>query len=281
MKRIVIVGLIAILIALTFLLVHQVLRHEIVKYPEIFFDGFIPPIKGTPVSSTAEKVTILISSQTYPLSSASNQAIAFISVNSVCEKSLEANLVRISIAAIVDAKTASEAVSTLAEKVESIVSKLESLGIARDQIYTSHFSLGPIYDYQQRPPKLVGYRAQHVITVTVSDKTLAARIIDEASMAGADRINIAFTVSKDVFERTYKEALREAVRKAYDKALVIAKALNATLGAVLEVTEKSYLTYIPIRGAVFKAAEKVSTEIYETKATISASVTLKVELVQG
>ena len=180
MKRIVIVGLIAILIALTFLLVHQVLRHEIVKYPEIFFDGFIPPIKGTPVSSTAEKVTILISSQTYPLSSASNQAIAFISVNSVCEKSLEANLVRISIAAIVDAKTASE-----------------------------------------------------------------------------------------------------AVRKAYDKALVIAKALNATLGAVLEVTEKSYLTYIPIRGAVFKAAEKVSTEIYETKATISASVTLKVELVQG
>ncbi|RLE63023.1 MAG: hypothetical protein DRJ47_09840 [Thermoprotei archaeon] len=244
----------------------------------IVFEGFVPPVKGTPVSGGDQQVlTLLLSSTTQQV--ADTSTTGYISVSGSSQVKLTADLVKISITAIVENTNASKAVSRLAEKMNNIVSKLEALGITKDDIYTVYYSVTPLYDYKSSPPKLTGYRAEHTISLTVKDKVLAAKIVDVASEAGADKVNIAFTISKEDFEAIYMSALAEAAKNAYKKAEVISSSLNYTLGNIIEISEVSYLQYTPLRGIYFAAAqEKTGTEFYQTEATVSAQVTLKIAI---
>ncbi len=247
--------------------------------PTIIFEGFIPPVEGKIVDKGDGLITLLFTS---PINNSSNvtKVSAIVTVRGSHTVELEGRIFRITIVSMVEAIRASEAVMEVAKEMNSIVSALVSLGIPKEEVYTVSYSLTPCYDYDYKPPRLVGYRAQHTIAVEVEDKEIAAKAIDLAVEAGADRVSIAFTVPKEVFESAYEEALYIAVQKAYKKAQLIASALNATVVEILRVNEYGYVRYpyTTVYKAVSLEAEKVGTELYKTEVVVIATVQLEVRI---
>jgi len=248
---------------------------EPIQGPEIIYQGVILPVYAVPYTSD-EGTTTYIFTQNF--NTLQDTELPTISVSASWSIDVETNIVIVSYTVRVRASTASEAVSSVAEKINNIVDKLKSLGIPEDQIYTKRYSLNPVYDYDVSPPKLIGYEAEHTISVEYTDKELAAKSIDEVSSLGVTSISIAFTISKEDFMNAYKEALAAAVSQALEKAQVIANAAKVRLGRIISISEVGY-TSIPRTGIALAEAGK-GTQFYRAELGITASVTLVIEIIQ-
>jgi len=281
MRKMVLAAVLAVLAVTAVFTMLQLTERKTRPAVTVSFKGFLPPVEGVPVSeaqATPGQTTIMFASTARSTGQAGETGIVTVAGRS--SVSLEASLTVVRIAGSAQAANASEAVGLLAEKMDRIVSSLEQLGVGKDEVRTVRYSVTPVYDEKRRT--IVGYRAYHEISVSFSDKKVAARAIDAASVAGADNISVYFTVTREEFDAAYIEALEAATRDAVRKASAIAKALNASLGEVVEAVEAGYFTYPQFReGAMLAYAEGKGTELYETTATVTASVTLKIRLVQG
>ena len=267
--------LVSMLLILGIVLVNIGVKRNTIYSPEIIFEGIVLPVSAKPISSTTDNTTYIFQSYF----SGSQSYVPTITVSGKWDISLDANITIVSFTVIEEASTAQQAVSGVAEKMNKIVSKLEELGISRDEIYTKSYSLNPIYDYDQKPPKLVGYRAEHTITISFTDKSLAAKAIDDTSSLGVSRISVAFSVDKEVFLNAYKIALGKAVKEAMDKANIMASSAGVKLGKIISISESGYVS-IP-RNLAYEGSKSMMTEFYRTELTISASVTLKIEIING
>lgn len=133
------------------------------------------------------------------------------------------------------AKTAPEAMKANSRRAEAVVNAVKGLikKETGDSVKTSHFSVQPVYDYNeaQRKNVFVGYRAVNQITVRTKDITLAGALIDSASKSGADRVDsVAFSIEN--VEQHCKDILARAVEKAKREAALVARALEVPLTGV-------------------------------------------------
>ena len=189
-------------------------------------------------------------------------------------------ILRISVSAT--GKTAGEAVKNASEIVGKVIDKLKDLGISEDEIETDYYHLMTVYDYEVKPPKIVGYKVVHVLKVKVKDKELAGTIIDEVSKFKIERITVSSSLSTKSYKEAYLKALEQALSDALSKVEVIARTLNMEVGRIREVHEST--SYGIIRYA--KAPEVMiagtrATEIYPEKVSVKCTVTMIVELVKS
>lgn len=274
-KRKILVLIPILLVVLGIFLVNSGLRRNTIYSPEIVFEGIVLPVSAKPISSTTDNTTYIFQSYF----SDGQSYVPTITVSGKWDISLDANITIVSFTVIEEASTAQQAVSGVAEKMSKIVSKLEELGISREEIYTKSYSLNPVYDYNQKPPKLVGYRAEHTITISFTDKSLAAKAIDDTSSLGVSRISVAFSVDKEIFLNAYKIALGKAVEEAMDKADIMASAAGVKIGKIISIGETGYVS-IP-RNIAYESSKSMMTEFYRTALTVSTFVTLKIEIING
>ena len=177
--------------------------------------------------------------------------------------------IMISITVIGRGKTAKDAVSKCAENTSKVISTILSFGIKKENIKSS-YSLYPVYNYKEEPPKLLYYEARYIISFSVSDVEEASRIIDEVSSLKIEKINISFSVSRDEYLKAYNAALREAVKIAFNKALTIASTLNGTIESIVKVSEGGgYYTY-----SQPKLLTTEKTQIFPGTVSITANVNL-------
>jgi len=190
---------------------------------------------------------------------------------------VEPDIVSIVLAVEVEKPTAGEAISGAAEIMNNVIESLLKIGVKRDNITTSGFSLYPVYEYTEKKPVLIGYRVVNKITVKVSTAEKAGEVIDVAVSSGANRVDsITFTLSSGKYQSAYHEALSLAVKEAREKAEIVASASGVEIVKILEINiQQPY--YVPIR---YEMAEKaaVGTPILEGELTVTAQVNMIFEI---
>lgn len=194
------VGIIIIVVALVIVNLYKV------EKPDVQSSGNLPPeARSSPIcnGTTLIKVTGTGSIKTKP------------------------NTIYVSLSIEVQAATPSETLSEVASRADQLISYLKDKGVQDQNITTTSVALTPIYDYDQKPPKIVAYRAYYSLRVRLTDLKLAGEILGDAVYHGATGLGqISFGISEEKSE----EIRLQALKLAYENALKTAEALVEAAG---------------------------------------------------
>ena len=123
-----------------------------------------------------------------------------------------------------------------ARKSEAVKKALETIS-AEAEIKTSNYNLQPEQDYSSsRMPKIIGYEVKNSVTVSISNLDQIGRMIDAATLAGANSVEgISFVLRENSPSRG--AALAMATGQAMNKAESIAQSLGGKITRVVEISE--------------------------------------------
>jgi len=148
----------------------------------------------------------------------------------------------ISLSVETKAKEIEDAQSENAEIVQKLIKVFGEQNISEQDIITSWFNIYPEYDYSNYGQKFSGYRVSNQISVKVRDVVNAGKIIDLATMTGANNISgVQFGVEEN--SRAYDESLKKAVFNAKQKAEVLSLTIGLDELRVVSVKEISINYY--------------------------------------
>jgi uncharacterized protein YggE len=187
----------------------------------------------------------------------------------------------IDIGVVTQAQTAQAAASRNAEQLNAVLTELRKVVPQSSDLKTISYSVNPDYRYPGGggKPTIVGYTANNILRVPVSDLTLVGKVIDVATQSGANSVHRLQFRIKD--ERTVQAmALREAAIKARSQAEALAGALGLKVVRVLSVKETEPVTR-PFRDTAMMARAEgvaVTTPIESGTIEVRAVITLSVEV---
>ncbi|HTQ14050.1 MAG TPA: SIMPL domain-containing protein [Rhizomicrobium sp.] len=151
----------------------------------------------------------------------------------------------IDVGVITQGSLVSDALSDNSARMSRVIEALRSLGIADRDIHTADFDIEPKYEKQDPNDytddtmrAIVGYRVANRVTVTVTDMSRIAKIIDTTVQAGA---NASGRISFHVHDLPlYLDKVREAaIADARHKAEVLTRAAHTRLGPVLSIADNA------------------------------------------
>lgn len=125
------------------------------------------------------------------------------------------------------AATANAALAETARKMNVVIARVRSAGIAERDIQTSGISVEPSYSYPTRgpmgdvPPRIVGYRATNNLQLRVRDLPNLGTLIDALVAAGANNVTGPFFAVEEAaggLAGARDRAMAEADRQAADYA---------------------------------------------------------------
>jgi uncharacterized protein YggE len=176
--------------------------------------------------------------------------------------------------------SANEAKDLNANISDAVLTSLLKVGVDRNSIETSGFSVGPEYDWtQDKGQVLKGYLATNSMTVTLTDFNNAGKVVDAGVNAGAlvNYINYDLSVSK---QNEYKAlVLADASKDAKTKAESIASGLSKSLGDLVSVSSSDY-NYMPYpiyraeAGVASSDAKQVATNLPAANLDVTATVSV-------
>ena len=199
--------------------------------------------------------------------------------NAAVEASPDEATVRIGI--LHQGGSAKEAQDEANKSVQATLKAIGDLGVPPQRIQTSRLTISPLY-VQPRPgsndaPRITGYTASNVITVTLDILGLIGPVVDAGLENGTNQLEgVQFGLRNDGPPREL--ALHLAVTEAQGKAAAIADALGVTLGSVQEVSESgSSAAPLGEDRAVFAMASRaaVPTPVSAGQIEIRVGVVLK------
>ena len=146
----------------------------------------------------------------------------------------------LNIAVVTQGKRALDSQQDNAARSDAVIRAIKAAAGSGAEVKTSGYSLQPQRVYKEgQPPSITGYEARNTVTVTLSDLTKVAIVIDAAGQGGANDVaGISFTLRQDRPARD--QALKEATREAVSKAQVIARALGGRVIRIVEVQEEGF-----------------------------------------
>lgn len=152
----------------------------------------------------------------------------------------------LTISVVTQGRRAIDAQQDNATKTDAVIRALKAGAGTGAEIKTSGYSVQPQRVYKEgQPPTISGYEARNSVTVTTSDLTKVATIIDAASQAGSNDISgVSFTLRQD--RQARDRALNEATAEAISKARVIATALGGRVVRIVEVQEDGFQQRPPV-----------------------------------
>ena len=163
----------------------------------------------------------------------------------------EPNQAKVYLGVETQSRNVTEALEENSLKMQSIIKAIKKLGISKDSIETTYFSVYPIRDYEKSGEDIIGYRASNEITIELQDLDKIGAVIEEAMNAGANKVRrIEFGLTEDKRRELKNEALKEACKDARTKADAIASGLGLRITRI--ATAKESGTYVaPYRAEVF------------------------------
>lgn len=119
-----------------------------------------------------------------------------------------------------------------------IIAALQKLGIRKEDVTTSNYSINPNYEFVANQNRVVGYNGNVNISIKVKNVQMVSPIIQEVTKAGANQIQGArFTVDNP---EKYRELARTmAIKNAKTQAQKLAKTLGIRLGKITNIIESS------------------------------------------
>lgn len=153
--------------------------------------------------------------------------------------------------------------------MNQVIQSLVALGIPREQIQTTSYTITPLYQFEDGKQIFKGYEVINAVTVNVTNIDDLGLIIDTAIENGANRIaNIQFNI--DHIDAYYQQALRVALQNAQLKAKTIAETMHLPLQLLpIEIVEEQVNTPILYRSMVDASG---NTPIEQGQVAIQATV---------
>lgn len=152
------------------------------------------------------------------------------------KSSIANNIATVDLGVTNSSPTSSQTQDDNTEKVNAIMAAMRALGIPNEDLKTSSYNMYPQYDYNQAPPKVVGYEASQMITVKIRNSELVSKVLGAAGDLGATNISsLRFETDDD--SEAEAEARKEAIASARAQAEEIAKAMGASLGDIVSYSE--------------------------------------------
>lgn len=175
--------------------------------------------------------------------------------------------------------TAAEALKKNAARMNAVVAKLKARGVADKDMQSRNLSVGPRYDYSNngKPPKIVGYTAQNMLSVKLRNLDDAGSIIDDVVADGANSLGgISFTFDNP--ESLMNEARKAAIKDARARAQLYADAAGVALGPILQINEGVAAQPSPQTYVAARAMKSEATPVQTGESTVTAHVTLVYEI---
>lgn len=143
------------------------------------------------------------------------------------------------------------------------------------EIQTISYSLNPNYRFEQGKRTVDGYSAMNTVEVTSGDLPGVGKVIDAATMGGANQIQQLQYVLKNA-KPALAEALRKAAEEARSNAAAMAGALGLKLGRVLslEQTTAEPMQPRPVMAMETESVRVAPTPIQAQTIEVRATVTL-------
>jgi uncharacterized protein YggE len=135
------------------------------------------------------------------------------------------------------APTAEEATNQNEATLEGVLSALQGVGIAPEDIQTSNYSLWAEQIYGERGPEgIAGYRVSNQVNVTIRDVNQVGTVLAAVTEAGANSIyGVYFSVADPA--ALEEQARAEAMADARARAGVLAELGSVELGSVRVISE--------------------------------------------
>jgi uncharacterized protein len=216
-------------------------------------------------------------------------ALCLVSVTALAEGSTVSAIGSGSVTLVPDMATFSAGITTQAALVataqaanttamQAIIDSMLSLGMAREDIQTSSYSVYPVYDYQTSSPTITGYEVSNTVTVIVRDLSKFPALLDAAVEAGANNVySMGFQSSQQT--AAYDQAMKAAAQDALRKASLMAQAIGKEAGATLSIEELSSSNGVYYDSRAYSTMDSAgSTPVENGMITVSAQVQAVVEL---
>lgn len=199
-----------------------------------------------------------------------------LSVEGVATRSVVPDRATIDFGVRQEASSAQAAFDSAQFVLTNIVVALRANDVPDEAMRTTGLTLRPVYRYDEREPRLVGYAAEGSVRVETTDLRRLANLIDAAVAAGANRIeNLQYAFSNEA--ALGEELLDEAATQALKKAERIAAALGQQVKSVAQVHEVSRGPMPAARGVAFEAA--AAPDALVLPGTLPVEVRLQVEFI--
>ena len=204
---------------------------------------------------------------------------AWITVTGEGRVSRDPNRAEIVIAVSKQADRASAAMRENARTVRAVIDALEAAGIAASDRRTTTLQLFPLHAQTPNPNsgdenRVVGYRSENGLHVTLRDPDRLGAVLDAAIAAGANRISrIHFSLDDPT---AVDAARRAAFADARRQAILYAQVAGGSLGSVLAVREGPPLDrpFMAANADLAAARFETSTPIEEGLITVARRVTV-------
>lgn len=211
------------------------------------------------------------------VSSGYNGAAAGLSVNGRGQVSLAPDIAYVTIGVHTEAGDVSQAVSQNADQVASVMAALADMGVAREDMQTSNFSLYTGDQYDPATGLSIGknYMVDNTVNITVRDLANMGNLLDSAISAGANSIwGVTFDLEDK--DAALAEARDMALEDAVTEAQALASAASVTLGDIVSLsytdTGYYYPPYYGMGGGGGGDGSGAATSIVPGLITVSAEV---------
>lgn len=186
-------------------------------------------------------------------------------------------------------KTAGEALSENAAKMNAVIAALKRTGIADRDIQTSNLSVNPVYgqpkrlpdgSIEQQEPVIIGYQATNQVSVRQRKIDQYGKVIDTLVAAGANQVN-GPSFQLDNADAATDEARVDAMKKARARAELYARAAGLRVVRVLTISESG--GWSPPAPVLYARADKMMaaaapSPVAAGELDVGASVTVTYEL---
>ena len=149
--------------------------------------------------------------------------------------------------------------------MSAVVSRLQALGVTKNNIKTSYFNVNPQYDYSANnggANKVKGYTVTNRVTVRINDLNNVSKIIDGTVNAGATSVD-SLQFNADITPDLTDQLITEAVKNGRHQADVVAAAAGERVGQLKSANVSTSNSY----------GNDVSPRLYKVNAVALSSST--------
>ena len=168
----------------------------------------------------------------------------------------------------------------LRTRVDSVINALTQNGIDEKHIATQRLDVRLDHDYDQKKRAPRDYIASTSLRIRQDDLSKLATVLDVASAMDVDGLS-DLRFRYDPTQEDYDLALTRAVKAALHKAELIAVASGQSLVSILEIRENGSGGGVVMARMEMSAAPRVKGYIAPENVTISKTITMEIELVDG
>lgn len=163
----------------------------------------------------------------------------YLETTGIGEVEVKPDMADINIAISISKPTAQEAKDASDEAIISLLKRLNTMQVAREDIKSANISLYPNYSYPKNAePKLIGYKANRSVTITVRDLKNLNDLLDGALADGLNKISgINLRSSKEA--ELKEQARSKAIEDAINKANALAHGFNQKISGVWNIRYNS------------------------------------------